>query len=463
MRIVIVEDEALIREGLARTVGKLSPRYEVVGTAADGEAGYELIRRMRPDLVIMDIRMPKMDGLDMMGKLRQEQIKCKVVVLSAYSDFSYAQRAIQLGIVSYLLKPVNLAELKNVLEKVGEMCRNEEQKDKMFSRDSIFWGILNGKLSVNTELDNLVRDKYGFSVKDSAGLFMLWLGKGYESRKWQACQLLESVSEHDARFDSYVMEMDDKNALFMIVYNQSGGSVREHFQRSVVPMLVDRLGNPVLGVWRDLGNIVDIRPAALEFEKDLRWGLVLDAKTMICKGEIEKISTPPLRYPLGIEDEAGRLFSESVSEFQQISQCISTAVTWSEIRESMERFFAVVRNEMTDDKDKNAEKEVSGMVLKAQKLIEKYYDQGVTLEEIAAKLFVSGEYLSAQFRKETGVTFTGTVRRYRIEKVKRLLLETQLKLSQIADLSGYSDPKYMSRVFKEETGMLPSEYRKSVH
>ena len=83
MRIVIVEDEALIREGLARTVGKLSPRYEVVGTAADGEAGYELIRRMRPDLVIMDIRMPKMDGLDMMGKLRQEQIKCKVVVLSA--------------------------------------------------------------------------------------------------------------------------------------------------------------------------------------------------------------------------------------------------------------------------------------------------------------------------------------------------------------------------------------------
>ncbi len=138
-------------------------------------------------------------------------------------------------------------------------------------------------------------------------------------------------------------------------------------------------------------------------------------------------------------------------------------MTWSEIRESMERFFAVVRNEMTDDKDKNAEKEVSGMVLKAQKLIEKYYDQGVTLEEIAAKLFVSGEYLSAQFRKETGVTFTGTVRRYRIEKVKRLLLETQLKLSQIADLSGYSDPKYMSRVFKEETGMLPSEYRKSVH
>ena len=108
MRIVIVEDEAPIREGIARILGKISPEYELVGTAADGESGYELICRTEPDLVLMDIRMPKMDGLTMMKKLRQEQAQCKVIVLSAYSDFSYAQQAIRLGIANYLLKTIKL-------------------------------------------------------------------------------------------------------------------------------------------------------------------------------------------------------------------------------------------------------------------------------------------------------------------------------------------------------------------
>ena len=81
-------------------------------------------------------------------------------------------------------------------------------------------------------------------------------------------------------------------------------------------------------------------------------------------------------------------------------------------------------------------------------------------EEIAEKLRVTEEYLSTQFRKETGRTFTETIRGYRIERIKELLTATNWKLTKIAELAGYTDPKYMSRVFKEETGMLPLEYRK---
>ena len=90
---------------------------------------------------------------------------------------------------------------------------------------------------------------------------------------------------------------------------------------------------------------------------------------------------------------------------------------------------------------------------KALENIREYYDQGITLEEIAEKLHVTEEYLSTQFRKETGRTFTETIRGYRLEHVKKLL-------TKIAEMVGYTDPKYMSRVFKEETGMLPLEYRK---
>jgi YesN/AraC family two-component response regulator len=122
----------------------------------------------------------------------------------------------------------------------------------------------------------------------------------------------------------------------------------------------------------------------------------------------------------------------------------------------MEIFFEIIDPNFKEEENIH----VSKLVQRAQHMIQQYYDQGITLEEVADKLFVSGEYLSTQFKKQTGTTFSETIRELRIEKVKSLLRDTHLKLGQISELAGYSDPKYMSRVFKETVGMLPSEFRK---
>lgn len=86
-----------IREGMEKILKKLSPSYVLAGKACDGLEGLEVIRREKPDVVIMDIRMPDMDGLTMLEKLREEGVTSKAVILSAYSDFSYAKRAMELG------------------------------------------------------------------------------------------------------------------------------------------------------------------------------------------------------------------------------------------------------------------------------------------------------------------------------------------------------------------------------
>ena len=110
--------------------------------------------------------------------------------------------------------------------------------------------------------------------------------------------------------------------------------------------------------------------------------------------------------------------------------------------------------------------EVRGMV-PAREAILAYHKsrglQGITLEELAERLCVTDEYLSMLIKKETGMSFTETVRRMRIERIKELLLHSGLKLNQIAEMVGYSDQKYMSKVFKEEVGMLPAQFRKQNH
>ena len=118
-RVVLVDDEQLILEGLSKVVKWASYGCEVIGTARDGKEGLALIRREKPDIVFSDIRMPNMDGLTMLAALRSEFPRMLVTVLTAYRDFDYAQKALHLGVHRYLLKPSKMDELT---EAVREMA-----------------------------------------------------------------------------------------------------------------------------------------------------------------------------------------------------------------------------------------------------------------------------------------------------------------------------------------------------
>ena len=114
-RVILVDDEALILRGLSTVIPWAEMGCEVVGTATNGQAGLELIRKLKPDILFTDIRMPNMDGLTMLAALGSEFPRMQTAVLTAYRDFDYARQAITLGVCRYLLKPSNLNELKETL------------------------------------------------------------------------------------------------------------------------------------------------------------------------------------------------------------------------------------------------------------------------------------------------------------------------------------------------------------
>lgn len=498
MRIVIVEDEAPIREGLGKILKKISPDYILAGEAKDGKEGLALIEEVRPDLVILDIQMPDMDGLTMLREVRRLQIPCRAVVLTAYSDFTYAKEAIELGIDNYLLKPVKIPELKETLHQTEEKL--EEFRGESVSLEEVFTCAL---------LDRpLPHTKNGLEKGEMVGLFLLYIIPPMRSCWDTARRLLEDLKNHSLNFDAAIVERKDRGEIAAVLYHmRDPGKLKRFFKRSVVPMINGNLGEAGICCWNSCQGIEGLRSALEESRRALDWSLVLEKGGMLDAEDIaQKKHTISFQYPIDLEAQVRtsvlkrdwQIFEKSFGALedlckrelyqpgdikevcisycwkvlntakecmnlkpgsvptQELLQSISQACSWKEIHLVLAGLFQKVVPKDMEASNGN----VSILIQKATKLIKEHYSQGVTLEEIAAKLNVSEEYLSTQFRKETGMSFTETIRDCRMKKVKKLLIGSNLKLNQIAAMVGYSDPKYMSKVFKEETGMLPAEYRK---
>lgn len=118
LKVLVVEDEDLIRTGIVLGTDWAQMNCEVVGQAANGQEGLEKARALKPDLIITDIKMPHMDGIEMVRRLREAGNEAKVIILTAYDSFSYAQSALRLGAVDYLLKPFHDGELEEAVLRV---------------------------------------------------------------------------------------------------------------------------------------------------------------------------------------------------------------------------------------------------------------------------------------------------------------------------------------------------------
>lgn len=508
MKIVVVEDENSIRNGLVRMLPKLKGTYQVVGCASDGKEGLEVISRTRPDLVIMDIQMPYMDGLAMLEVLREKHVQCRVIVLTAYSDFSFAKRAIDLGIENYLLKPIKIPELEKSLELIESSLiqerEREELQERLLSLEQIFRGCMMAELPVEESLNQITREKYGLDIREPLVLFGVWLGEMYRLESARTQRLMEECVGRAEDYKSVVLVSSKYQAVITILYQiRDLQSVKRRYGRAVVPMVSRSLDEIPVFTWMECQGLEQL-PDALSDMLELRqWNLVYPEGTMLDRNLPGETRFVPLKYPVGMElelrqaaalkqdQEVARIFQrfvqycreephkpeeireasvrlaiymisilksigtvQDVAFAQNLIAPVTQAQRWTEIETILlELCLAIAR-------DSGEGRHVSPLVRQTRRMIDEYYSQGITLEEIARKLHVSEEYLSAQFKKETGVSFRDTVRDVRMKRVKELLVHSSLKLNQIADMVGYSDPKYMSKVFKEETGMLPAEFRK---
>ena len=137
-----------------------------VADAEGGMAGYELIRRECPDLVIADVELPELSGLDMLEKIRREQSNVKVIFLAEREDFGQAKRAIDLDVEGYLVKPVREDELRQAVRRADEKLKKEHMTEAVLSIENIFMSCLNGQISPDPFFDRMTKQRFGFTIEE---------------------------------------------------------------------------------------------------------------------------------------------------------------------------------------------------------------------------------------------------------------------------------------------------------
>ena len=232
-KIIIVEDEFRIRNGLSTLINKLDMGCKVIGEAENGFEGLKMISDMEPEVVITDIKMPKMDGLSMIRQAKEMGASCDFVILSGYAEFEYAQQGIQLGVMDYLLKPASVSDVKELLNKLNEEKEITQGLDRENCSDIV------------REMINVIEESYGMklqldAIAEKFHMTPEYLGNLFAKETGIDALAISFGSSHGNYPEGYVPEFDferlkeikEKTKMPLVLHGGSG-SGDENIKRCV--------------------------------------------------------------------------------------------------------------------------------------------------------------------------------------------------------------------------------------
>ncbi|MEW9699415.1 response regulator [Paenibacillus sp. SI8] len=383
MDILIVDDENVIREGIQRTLNNRFPQYQI-HLAANAEQAMTLLRNHPIRLVLTDILMPGMTGLELMNMSRSRHPHVKWVVISAYSEFAYAQEAVRLGAKDYLLKPIGKEVLSEMIEKLSEEIIRESE-----------WTEEAQLLKTNLRyLQEAVFQRWALGL-DTGRIDMQPFVEQYPNFH---LIMVKMESDKVVHLENFIIE----NVLLELIERFGKGFVTMHDNKSL-------LGLVTLPQGASVSELVD----------ELRGHLI-----------------KYLKVPFQI------MFTERIDRFQAVP---------AEVQRMRQASTTQVYEHYANGSDRSIEV--------AQQYIRTHYHADLSLEKVAAIVYLNPAYFSQLFKQKTGQGFKEYVIHLRLEQAKQLLMNPKMKLADIAERIGYQDMRHFSQVFRKKYGVTPSEYR----
>lgn len=303
MRIVIVEDEVKIREGIAKMI-ESQTEHVVQGKAVNGEEGLEMALRFKPDLVITDVRMPKMDGLEMVKTLYERKAPFHAVILSGYSEFEYAQKAIRYGVDEYLLKPLDIDDIINMLDKVEKKIQREQMANGtpgMYIRNLIV-----GKENDTDKICGILKDVCGFPGEGEYELFAGYIGSAESSYRDVIEQAVEELKKKYQEWKIYYLYMENRQNAYLLGCSEKDDPKARALVKSVYNRLILRYQDKnEKAIWtkKEFTRPEQIRDAAKELDGLLSYALVIKPEGWLDAGQVKYYSAQPFVPPVSVYNQ----------------------------------------------------------------------------------------------------------------------------------------------------------------
>lgn len=523
-KILLVDDEDLIRNAIANIIDWSSIGVTEILQAEDGELGLEMARTHRPDIVLTDIRMPFMDGLEMARYITAELPFTKIIVLTGHDEFDFALSSIKLGITDYIVKPISAENLLGVMSKAVSKLKEERRikktQQKLRSqlrqslpllKEKLLNQLIAGKIGGETLREKLEYtelsldfDTYTVCIAE-VGSYQHLSAEDYEMMNIMLKTSLENHFSQDAIvFSNY----NNQNILLFRDLPQNDYEARSFLHQRLSDHN-DRFKetqecfiNTAIGVTVDCIEKVFESYAtaqhALSYNTAFGNDIVFDFLELGYKSsefifphnqieEIVKSAYLNINYEQPLNELSAylsgckNLTAEhlQIISFEIVTQ-INKTLLQTDFSIRSDDHYSIYKScsiATLTDFEKCMQEYLSGiyaflsenkqtrkqlLIQNAKQYIEENYDNpDLSLNLVAGHIFINPTYLSALFKKEAGLSFVDFITQTRIENAKILLTQENTKSYEVAQKVGYQDPHYFSVCFKKQTGMSPSEYKKA--
>ncbi|MGI8384347.1 response regulator transcription factor [Robertmurraya sp. P23] len=506
-KVFLVDDEMAIREGIGKNINWNSEGFIYCGDASDGEIALPLIEKHQPDIVITDIKMPFMDGLELSRILREKMPSIKIIILSGHDEFEYAREAMRIQVTEYCLKPFSSQDLLTILKKVSAKIDEEEKKNKRVSeleiqvmqnqsasRD-IFLNEICGGLYTSAEAIkeatklniNLIASFYYIIIIESKynSNSINWIENEYACLRFSR-KLSESIfimmgeSKHKLEQESDVIrrrlqeqeELTSENALIFGI-----GKVESRIQGISISFSEadeEKSYSSIIHKYSSKETKMDIeskkelqhfnRRDLIDFLKSGISGDISGfARSYSSYLNIGNVRSPFTTYyflmdfTITISHYLKEIEMDNLDVMQKINQ-LSMKSSWIRKYDEVLTYIEEILNLVISTRD--ITKKYSSPVQLAVDYINEYFsDSQLSLQTVADAVNISASYLSHMFSQETGKTLIEYLTYTRIDYAKNLLNTTNNKTYEIAQQVGYSDSHYFCKTFKKVTGLTTKQFK----
>ncbi|MCU6711040.1 response regulator [Paenibacillus sp. J5C_2022] len=499
-KLMIVDDEETIRIGLASLIGRLLPEWEVALSCEDAASALAGLEKTRPDLAIIDINMPGMDGLTLAGELERLQPELYKIILTGHEKFTYLQSAMRQGVSDYLLKPVQRDELVQSVRKIeAVMAERERQTTVRLEKLLLEWMMTDSEHRF-CELKTAWKQMQGKADATEYGVLVLFWEHGTNGLdrihiEWVAKELKAFSRKIDQAIGTIVAE---SCALFVLRgdglpssqewkgYLQELGKgcresspfprirafgcsdsfrqlegLRDAYNQAVNGMYERENGLPATPApqhdWvKKLTLAIETNDSeeTLQLLQDWKRELLQASErypgrtTLLCFQFLAFLSGPALSV---IPSKLGSsLLEQGLKLAQRLPLSLTPPVMLGEIAKFVDGLC------FDDVQERNYRK----VIVQVQQMIrEEYADPDLNLETLAQRVYLHPSYLSELFKETTGQRFIDYVTEVRMEEARKILRETDKKMYEIAAAVGYTSPKYFSTLFRKRFRLTPMSYR----